>query len=149
MRNYQASGLRLVLGCCLLASTQAWAMSDQSLFQHARESYAAKNELALAQDSAELNAQQYILAPYSDYWLMLLRLERADNAEVQAFLTKYADLPFAERLRGEWLKKLARQQDWNQFLVQYADYKREDPIIQCYALLAKNQAGAGDVSALG
>jgi soluble lytic murein transglycosylase len=119
-------------------------MSDQALFQHARESYAAKNETVLAQDLAELNDQQYLLAPYADYWLMLLRLDKADNVEVQNFLMRYGDYPFAERLRGEWLKKLGKQEDWQSFFDQYPNYKRDDIAVQCYALLGKSVAeGAG------
>jgi soluble lytic murein transglycosylase len=127
-----------------LFSAPVLAMSDQALFQHARESYNAKNETALADDVAELNEQQYLLAPYADYWLMLLRLDVAENDEVQNFLTKYGNYPFAERLRGEWLKKLGKQQDWQVFFEQYPNYKREDTAVQCYALFGKSIAeGAG------
>lgn len=133
--------------CAVFISGHVLAMSDQSLFQHARESYAAKNEIALAEDASQLKEQQYILAPYADYWLMLLRLEQADSAEVQNFLAQYADYPFAERLRGEWLKKLGKQQDWPLFLEQYADFKREDVAVQCYALFAQNLVNGTDVTA--
>jgi len=146
MRILPAISLGMVCFCSVFISGHALAMSDQSLFQHARESYAAKNELALAEDVTQLKAQQYLLAPYADYWLMLLRLDQADSAEVQDFLTQYPDLPFAERLRGEWLKKLGKQQDWPLFLEQYADFKREDPAVQCYALIGKNRVEDADVT---
>lgn len=130
--------------CLALLPTSALALSDQALFQHARESYAAKNEIALAQDLEDLNKQEYILAPYADYWLMLLRLDKADAAEVESFLSRNGDLPFAERVRGEWLKKLAKQQDWQLFAEHYPHYKREDIAVQCYAMFAKFSAeGAG------
>lgn len=145
IRQYSPSYISLVLLCCAIFSAPVLAMSDQALFQHARESYNAKNETALAEDVAELNRQQYLLAPYADYWLMLLRLDAAGNDEVQNFLTKYGNYPFAERLRGEWLKKLGKQQDWQLFFEQYPNYKREDTAVQCYALLGKNFAeGTGD-----
>jgi soluble lytic murein transglycosylase len=145
IRQYSPSHISLVLLCCAIFSAPVLAMSDQALFQHARESYNAKNETALAEDVAELNRQQYLLAPYADYWLMLLRLDAAGNDEVQNFLTKYGNYPFAERLRGEWLKKLGKQQDWQVFFEQYPNYKREDTAVQCYALLGKNFAeGAGE-----
>lgn len=127
----------------------AVALSEQSLFQHAREAYAAKNELALAQDLEELNKQEYLLAPYADYWLMLLRLDKAENEEVERFLSRNGDLPFAERLRGEWLKKLGKQQDWQLFFEHYPHYKRDDTAVLCYALFGKNIAeGTGpDITA--
>lgn len=129
-----------VMFCSTLSSMPALAMSDQALLQHARDAYNAKNESVLAMDAAELNQQQYILAPYADYWLMLLRLDKAENTEVQNFLSQYGNYPFAERVRGEWLKKLGKKQDWEQFFEQYPNYKREDTAVQCYALYGKSVA---------
>lgn len=124
-----------MLICASMLPLQANAFSDEALFQHARESYAAKNEFALAEDVSQLKAQQYLLAPYADYWLMLLRLSEAEQPEVQAFLNQYADMPFADRLRGEWLKNLAKRLDWPAFFAEYANFQREDIAVQCYALL--------------
>ncbi len=149
IQKYSPACTGLALVCLSLFCSPVLAMSDQALFQHARESYNAKNEAALADDLAELNAQEYLLAPYADYWLMLLRLDKADSDEVQNFLSKYGNYPFAERLRGEWLKKLGKQQDWQLFFEQYTNYKREDIAVQCYALFGKSIAeGAGaDIAA--
>jgi soluble lytic murein transglycosylase len=131
----------------LCLSSQAFALSDQALFQQARESYAAKNEMALAEDVSQLKAQQYILAPYADYWLMLLKLEQARDEEVQNFLAQYGDMPFADRLRGEWLKKLAKQQNWAAFFDEYTYFKREDTALQCYTLFGQMQIAEVDVGA--
>ncbi|HSH54266.1 MAG TPA: transglycosylase SLT domain-containing protein [Methylotenera sp.] len=125
----------------LLQSSHASAFSDEALFQHARESYAARNEIALAEDVSQLKAQEYLLAPYTDYWLMLLRLDQAESAEVVEFLAQYEDMPFTDRLRGEWLKKLAKQQNWTLFFEQYPHFQREDTAVQCYALLGQAQLG--------
>jgi len=138
----------LGLAICSFLSLPAYAFSDEQLFQHARESYAAKNEIALAEDASQLKAQQYILAPYAHYWLMLLRLNDADDAEVQAFLTQYADMPFADRLRGEWLKKLAKQADWETFFSEYPNFQREDLAVQCYALQGQIELKTGSSDSL-
>ncbi len=130
-----------------LASVHAHAMADEALFQHARESYTAKNELALTEDVNQLKSQQYALAPYADYWLMLLRLEQARDEEVQNFLAQYADMPFSDRVRGEWLKKLAKQQNWEAFFDEYVNFQRDDVVLQCYALLGHVQLADTDVSA--
>ena len=122
-----------------LVSSQAKALSDDAIFQHARDSYAAKNEIALAEDASQLNIQQYSLAPYTDYWLMLLKLDQVEDAEVVSFLSQYEDMPFTDRLRGEWLKKLGKQQSWPTFFEQYANFKREDVAVQCYALFGQLQ----------
>ncbi len=142
------------IALCLLASAslyshQAAAISDEALFQHARESYAARNEIALAEDASQLKAEQYILAPYVDYWLMLLRLDQADTVEVRAFLTQYADMPFADRLRGEWLKNLAKQLDWEAFFAEYPNFQREDLAVQCYALLGHTELKTDNVDIIG
>ena len=130
----------------ITVSTQTFALSDEALFQHARESYAAKNEIALADDASQLKTQQYLLAPYVDYWLMLLKLEQARDEEVQNFLAQNVDMPFDDRVRGEWLKKLAKQQNWDAFFEEYANFQRDDVAVQCYALLGHTQLGDTDVS---
>lgn len=132
----------LVLGAM---PRQAFAMSDETLFQHARESYAAKNEVALSEDVNQLKSQQYSLAPYADYWLMLLKLDQARDEEVQNFLVQYADMPFTDRVRGEWLKKLAKQQNWVPFFDEYLNFQRDDVALQCYALQGHIQLGDADV----
>jgi soluble lytic murein transglycosylase len=131
----------------LLLSGHVAAMSDQALFEHAREAYAKRNELSLTEDVSQLNKQQYVLAPYAAYWLMLLRLEQADNAEVQAFMTQYADMAFVDRLRGEWLKALGKKQDWALFFEHYQHFKRTDNAVECYALYGKSQFEHQDVVA--
>lgn len=148
-RHYSMACAGLALFFSAFFSLPAQALSDQTLFQHARDAYNARDETALALDVAELSQQQYILAPYADYWLMLLRLDKAENSEVENFLSQYGNFPFAERMRGEWLKKLGKKQDWQQFFEHYPNYKREDAAVECYALFGKSIAeGAGaDIAA--
>lgn len=131
----------------LLLVNTAWSFSDEALFQHARASYAARNEIALAEDVSQLKAQQYILAPYAEYWLMLLRLAEAEPQEVRTFLTQYADLPFADRLRGEWLKQLAKQSDWDTFFAEYPNFQRDDVAVRCDALSGQLAQKAGSPTA--
>ncbi|HSH98819.1 MAG TPA: lytic transglycosylase, partial [Methyloradius sp.] len=143
--------LLIAMAIIALSPSSVLAMSDEALFQHARESYSGKNEIALGEDVAQLKSQEYILAPYADYWFMLLKLDHFDNsvddnAEAQAFLNKYVDLPFADRLRGEWLKKLGKQQNWPLFFEQYASFKRDDPLVQCFALLGHSQLEDMDIA---
>lgn len=130
----------------LLFSAQALALSDEALFQHAREAYASKNSIALAEDVAQLNTQQYLLAPYADYWLMLLNLNQARDEEVQNFLAKYRDMPFNDRVRGEWLKKLAKNENWAPFFEELNNFQREDVAVQCYAVQGHTILGDADVT---
>jgi soluble lytic murein transglycosylase len=100
----------------------------------------------LAEDASQLHAQNYILAPYADYWLMLITLSTSDKAVVREFLSQYADYPFADRVRGEWLKSLGKRQDWDTFFDELASFKREDLAVTCYVL--EGRAKKGDVIAL-
>ena len=138
--------IRLMLALVAITlSGQVFALSDEALFQHAREAYAAKNEISLTEDVSQLKTQQYLLAPYADYWLMLLKLEQARDEEVQNFLAQYVEMPFADRVRGEWLKKLGKQQNWAPFFEELANFQRDDVAVQCYALLGHAQLGDAEV----
>ncbi len=125
---------------------QAKALSDEALFKHAKLAYSNRNAQALSDDVNQLKNQQYILAPYADYWLMLLRLESARDEEVQNFLAQYSTMPFADRLRGEWLKKLAKQKNWPAFFDELSFFNGEDKAVQCYALFGHYQLKDLDVA---
>ncbi len=120
-------------------------MGDDDFLQ-ARAAYDKKNAIALYDYVQQLQNQHYLLAPYADYWLMLLNLEDADNQTVTDFLNKYSDYPFTDRLRGEYLKKLAKKQDWVAFSNEISNYQLEDPAVACYA--AESSAVNGDASVL-
>ena len=129
----------------ILAST-AYAATGDAEFLQARAAYDKKNAIALSEYVQQLQNQHYILAPYADYWLMLLNLEDADNQTVTNFINNYSDYPFADRLRGEYLKKLAKKQDWENFAGEVSHYQLEDSAVACYA--AESSAVLGDASVL-
>ncbi|NOT68295.1 MAG: transglycosylase SLT domain-containing protein [Methylophilaceae bacterium] len=130
-----------LLGSLLCLSLPAWALNESTVFSNARSAYQRQNEAALAEYTQQLQAQNYVLAAYADYWLMLLRLSQANNASVEEFLKRYADYPFADRVRGEWLKALGKRQDWPIFFSELPNYQREDTAVSCYALLGRAQQG--------
>ena len=121
------------------------ASGDEDFLQ-ARAAYNKKNAIALSDYVQQLQNQHYILAPYADYWLMLLNLEETDNQTLTNFLNTYSEYPFADRLRGEYLKKLAKNEDWESFSGEIANYQLEDAAVACYA--AESSAILGDVSVL-
>ena len=116
----------IFLGLSLLFTTPAWALSNDDIFANARNAYKNRDDQALAQYLQQLQAHDYVLAPYADYWLMLLHLSQADNDTVRDFLTRYADLPFADKVRGEWLKALGKRQDWNTFFEELPNFQGDD-----------------------
>ena len=136
----------ILLSAFLFVSSPALGMNADQTFAHAQNAYQSKNVKALADDASQLHAQNYILAPYVDYWLMLITLSTIDKTAVRDFLSQYADYPFADRVRGEWLKSLGKRQDWDVFFDELASFKREDLAVSCYVL--EGRAKKGDVIAL-
>ena len=136
----------LIFSLVLFGVSPAWGLSADQTFAHAQNAYQSKNVKVLAEDASQLHGQNYILAPYADYWLMLITLSTSDKAVVREFLSQYADYPFADRVRGEWLKSLGKRQDWDTFFDELASFKREDLAVSCYVL--EGRAKKGDVIAL-
>lgn len=130
------------------ASLQAnvYAATGDDDFAHARMAYDKKNAIALSEQVQILQNDHYILAPYAEYWLQLLNLPEADNQSVIDFINTYNDYPFADKLRGELLKKMAKAQDWQAFSSEFANYAQEDTAVACYA--AEANAINGDASLL-
>lgn len=138
--------LFMALAAVWISTSTAYAASGDAEFLQARVAYDKKNAIALSEYVQQLQSQNYILAPYADYWLMLLNLEEADNQTVTDFINHYGDYPFADRLRGEYLKKLAKLQDWENFAAEVSHYQLEDSAVACYA--AESSAVLGDASVL-
>ena len=136
----------LLLCLALLFSGRAWALENEELFARAQKAYDKRDDTALAGYARQMHARDYIVAPYADYWLMLLHLSDADTASVRAFLDRYPDLPFSDRVRGEWLKQLAKRGDWPTFFEEYPRLHRDDVTVACYALAQR--AVQGDLIAL-
>jgi soluble lytic murein transglycosylase len=99
----------------------------------AREAFGKENVVALSAHVAQLEAQQHILTPYAQYWLLMLKINQTDNQIISNFLTQHADYAFEHRLRGEYLKKLGKSKNWEQFLSEYALYKSDNAAVDCYA----------------
>lgn len=124
----------------------ATEQSADKVFLKAQQSYQARDLIGLEQSSKILHSQNYVLLPYVDYWVMLLKLSNADKSQVQNYFAEYNDTSFSERIRAEWLKTLAKRQDWITFFEELPQYKREDIAIACYSL--EGRAKKGDVIAL-
>ena len=146
MRIFSQFCLFLLVIAMLQANNHALAEAGDNTFLQARAAYDKKNDIALSQYVQQLQNQHYILAPYADYWLMLLNLEGADNQTVLDFINTYSEYPFADRLRGEYLKKQAKKEDWEAFSNEYINYQLDDAAVACYA--AEASAVTGDASIL-
>lgn len=138
--------LILLIQLFFISVAFATEQSADKVFLKAQQSYQARDLIGLEQSSKILHSQNYVLLPYVDYWVMLLKLSNADKTQIQNYLAEYNDTSFSERIRAEWLKILAKRQDWTTFFEELPQYKRDDLAIACYAI--EGRAKKGDVIAL-
>lgn len=131
--------------CVLLQVSLAHALAGDNEVLLARAAYDKKNNFALTDSLSRLKELQHPLAPYAEYWWMLSNLDDATPETVNEFLNRNTHIPFADRLRGEWLKKLGKQQNWALFQEVYPQYQLQDPAVACYA--AEANALANDAKA--
>jgi soluble lytic murein transglycosylase len=121
---------------------------EHAVFDAAYAAFQNRDDDALALSAQSLAASKFILAPYAEYWGLLLNLETTDSSTIQAFLARYPDTPFAEKLRSEWLKTLGKQEKWDVLLAEYSKLDKEDTAISCYVALARySQQEAGILDA--
>lgn len=119
------------ISCIFTTSVRADSLDEDML--RARLAYDKKDTIALSEEVQQLKAQSYLLAPYAEYWLLLLTLDDTDNQSIADFLTENSQYPFINRLRGEYLKKLAKAGQWDAFLAEYLSYQPNDAAVACYA----------------
>src|SRR5439155_11182173 len=120
------------------AAILAVCVSFAALAQPTDADFAAARDAYRAGDSARLDhlaprLKGHLLEPYVAYWRLRLKLDDADPSTVRAFLERYADMPLADRLRGEWLKSLGRRGAWELFAAEYPARVAEDVELSCYA----------------
>lgn len=121
----------------ILTANVSYAAGDINVLK-AREAYDKENATALAELANQLKAEKHILAPYAQYWLMMLQLDAMDNERIEAFLAQYEDYGFAQRLRDAYLRKLGKQQNWAKFNQEFSRYQSIDnSAVECLAAEAK------------
>lgn len=84
------------------------------------------------------------LDAYPRYWLLANQLARSEPPPVpalQAFLAAEAGTQLGERLRADWLRRLARDGDWSGFRTLYAELRNPDAELRCNAWSARLLGG--------
>ena len=82
------------------------------------------------------------LEAWAAYWELKARLESASDEEVQAFFQRWKGTYQEDRLRNDWLLILGQRRDWQRFSDVLQDFRmRDDPNVQCYALLVAELRG--------
>jgi soluble lytic murein transglycosylase len=116
-----------LVACCL----PALAATDADLL--ALKDAAQKNNWR-ALEQMRTRFAGHPLEAYPAYWLLSGQIQRADPAEVRAFLARYPDSPLTETLRRDWLKSLAAAGSWDVFRSEHPSLVSDDGEIACYAL---------------
>jgi soluble lytic murein transglycosylase len=83
--------------------------------------------------------QNYPLYHYLRYQELYPHLEYTPASEVEAYLKQYGDTWYGNSLRQKWLKNLARQKDWSNYLRFYTP--QSSKTLQCYQVQARLMSG--------
>ncbi|GHU25500.1 lytic transglycosylase [Betaproteobacteria bacterium] len=133
--------LFVLLSLCL---RPALADPLDDLLLAARDAARAGKRAQLEQLAGGLQGHE--LAVYVDYWRLQLDLKNDPDPEtVRAFLTRNEGDYLAEKIRGDWLKELGKQQQWPLFDAEYPALVQPDQELACYAL--QRRLAQGDNSA--
>jgi soluble lytic murein transglycosylase len=126
----------LLLGSILgTAVARPVTPADEVQFSAARDALRAGERTRLARAAGTLRDTP--LAPWADYWLLKLRLDDGNSADVDAFLQKEAGSYLAERMRADYLKYLGKRQNWAAFRTEYPRLVQPDQEVSCYNLQAR------------
>jgi soluble lytic murein transglycosylase len=138
---------RLAAAAALAAPTAlaapAGGPASEADLPAAREAFQRKDLKSLERWQARFAGHP--LEAYPAYWLLASTLEKADPAEVRAFLGRHADTPLADPLRRDWLKVLGTAGRWDLFRQEFPALASDDTEVACYALqerLARNDTEA-------
>ncbi len=123
--------------CAILVLAQGFGISARAQpadadFLAARDAFRAGDAVRLDRVASRLKG--HLLEPYVSYWQIRLKLDEADPERVNAFLARYAGMPLADRLRTEWLKSLAKREQWALFAAEYPKRAGDDTELDCYAI---------------
>jgi soluble lytic murein transglycosylase len=132
-----------LMGLATLAASamHAAAASDPVLTQ-AHAAWRAKDIHRLAQ-IAQHN-RNHTLAPYFEYWQVLLAPE---EATIRPYLERHAGSALAEQLRTDWIRGLGRSGDWALIVKEARQLDARENDVACWALRARWETGdkrAGD-----
>src|SRR5690242_7130049 len=108
-----------LLACVLLACTAPlYAVDQDAAFMAAREAFQKGNIERLSRIAPDL--QGHPLSSYVTYWQLRSRLNESSSPVVEAFMSDNRESLLNERLRADWLRVLARGQEWDAFERAYA-----------------------------
>ncbi|MHB1145106.1 MAG: transglycosylase SLT domain-containing protein [Thiobacillus sp.] len=114
-----------------LSATPVWAAPGDAAVLQAHQAFAAR-KLASLEQAARAVPADHVLAPYVEYWRLMLT-SRTEDARIADFLARYPGSRMAEALRADWLKSLGVREAWPAYLAEYPRLVKPDAAHQCYA----------------
>jgi soluble lytic murein transglycosylase len=119
----------------MLFAASGWAAPGDAAVLQAQQAFAARKLTHLDRAARDVPAD-HVLAPYVEYWRLLLA-SRNDDARIADFLARYPGSRMAEALRADWLKSLGAREAWPLYLAEYPRLAKPDAAHQCYAYRAE------------
>ncbi|MGE5318774.1 MAG: transglycosylase SLT domain-containing protein [Hyphomicrobiaceae bacterium] len=115
--------------------TAAWAAPGDAAVKRAQQAY-TERKLADLERAARDVPRHHVLAPYVEYWRLMLA-SGIDDGRIADFLARYPGSRLAESLRADWLKSLGAREAWPAYLAEYPRLAKPDAGLQCYAYRAE------------
>jgi soluble lytic murein transglycosylase len=132
--------LKSLLGVVLLLCPLATLAGDEDkAFREAREAFQRGDAQKLDRTLPQFAG--HVLEPYLRYWQLRMYIDVLPADEIQTFLTQQQGSLIADRMRADWLRLLARRQDWESYLSEYAKLVVDEPELNCYALQGRIALG--------
>lgn len=128
-----------LLSMLLLVSSMAFSMSADEAFLAASDAYKNGDVETLNANLALLDEHE--LLPYVQYWRLSLDIDNAHPQEIRNFLKTVDGTLVAERMRAKWLRALAKQEYWYDFLVTSSELSTWDTELICDSLQARIALG--------
>ncbi|HET9977455.1 MAG TPA: transglycosylase SLT domain-containing protein [Burkholderiaceae bacterium] len=134
-----APRLRRALAAMLVGGLlQTASAQTTDLAVDAREALRRRDAPLLGALRERAVAQQHPLASWVDYWELGNRLDRAQQAELDAFYARWPGTYVEDRLRNDWLLELGRRRDWANLQREFPRFRmNDDREVTCYALVAE------------
>lgn len=128
---------------CASAPLHAYVTKDyasqRALFQQVEADLKKGKLLSYRNHKQALST--YPLFPYLKYELYRKMIDQLKHSELSAFIKGYPDSPLPNRLRNEWLKDKAAKKLWDDYLLAYDPYIKNDIEMQCHYIHANLETG--------
>lgn len=129
-RRLRALALAWMAGFCLPAAADDLTPMRAALQAVAQGTLSPERQAALAGDP---------LYPWLEYAVLTRDIATLPPASAEDFLRRNDGMPVASLFRSQWLKELARRQDWPTLLTDWAP--TDNTALRCARLQAQQQSG--------